>query len=69
MTIERVTMTLTIDTGSSAVIGSPITALAEIIEREVVARLRSGADYGNIRAASGEPVGSWNIWLDGDHET
>jgi len=47
-----------------ACVNDPIGKLAEILQRELVDRLKLGADYGNIQDNQGNKIGSWNIFLD-----
>lgn len=69
MTIEHITLNLNLSSGNAAIVeGNVLENLAATLERELVARLRLGADYGNIRDDNGNTVGSWNVWIDGDEE-
>ena len=62
--IERVKLKLELSTENSEVVENPIGQLAEILQRELVDRLKLGADYGNIQDNQGNKIGSWNIFLD-----
>ena len=62
--IERVKLKLELSTENSEVVENPIGQLAEILQRELVDRLKLGADYGNIQDNQGSKIGSWNIFLD-----
>ena len=62
--IERVKLKLELSTENSEVVENPIGQLAEILQRELVDRLKLGADYGNIQDNQGNKIGSWNILLD-----
>ncbi len=66
--IDRVAVRLELASGSAAICDRPLEALANLFERELVERLRAGADYGSIRGEDGEIVGAWNIFLDGEVE-
>ena len=62
--IERVKLKLELSTENSEVVDDPIGKLAEILQRELIDRLKLGADYGNIQDDQGNKIGSWNIFLD-----
>jgi len=62
--IEQVKLKLELSTENSEVVENPIGQLAEILQRELVDRLKLGADYGNIQDNQGNKIGSWNIFLD-----
>jgi len=62
--IEHVKLKLELSTQNSEVVKNPISELAEILQRELVDRLKLGADYGNIQDNQGSKIGSWNINLD-----
>ena len=62
--IEHVKLKLELSTQNSEVVKNPISELAEILQRELVDRLKLGADYGNIQDNQGNKIGSWNIFLD-----
>ena len=62
--IEQVKLKLELSTENSEVVENPIGQLAEILQRELVDRLKLGADYGNIQDNQGNKIGSWNILID-----
>jgi len=62
--IEKVKVKLELETTNSEVLSNPLSALSEIFQRELVDRLKLGADYGNIQDNQGNKIGSWNIFLD-----
>ena len=62
--IEEVKLKLELSTENPEVIENPIGQLAEILQRELVDRLKLGADYGNIQDNQGNKIASWNIFLD-----
>jgi len=62
--IERVKLKLELSTENPEVVYDPIGKLAEILQRELVNRLKLGADYGNIQDNQGNKIGSWNIYLE-----
>ena len=62
--IERVKLKLELSTKNPEVVENPIGQLAEILQRELVDRLKLGADYGNIQDNQGNKIGTWNIFLD-----
>ena len=62
--IEHVKLKLELSTEHPEVIDDSIGKLAEIRQRELVDRLKLGADYGNIQDNQGNKIGSWNIYLD-----
>jgi len=62
--IEHVKLKLELSTVNPEIIDNPIGQLAEILQRELVDRLKLGADYGNIQDNQGNKIGSWNIFLD-----
>ena len=62
--IEHVKLKLELSTENPEVVENPIGQLAEILQRELVDRLKLGADYGNIQDNQGNKIGSWNIFLD-----
>lgn len=61
---EQVKLQLKLSTDNPEVVNDPIGKLAEILQRELVDRLKLGADYGNIQDNQGNKIGSWNIFLD-----
>ena len=61
---EKVKVKLELETTNSEVLSNPLSALSEIFQRELVDRLKLGADYGNIQDNQGNKIGSWNIFLD-----
>ena len=62
--IEHVKLKLELSTENPEVVDDPIGKLAEILQRELVDRLKLGADYGNIQDNQGNKIGNWNIFLD-----
>ena len=62
--IEHVKLKLELSTENADVVNDPIGKLAEILQRELVDRLKLGADYGNIQDNQGNKIGTWNIFLD-----
>ena len=62
--IERVKVKLELETTNPEVLSNPLAALSEIFQRELVDRLKLGADYGNIQDDQRNKIGSWNIFLD-----
>ena len=62
--IELVKLKLELSTENPEVTNDPLGMLAEILQRELVDRLKLGADYGNIQDHQGKTIGSWNIYLD-----
>ena len=62
--IEKVNVKLELETTNPEVLSNPLAALSEIFQRELVDRLKLGADYGNIHDNQGNKIGSWNIFLD-----
>ena len=62
--IEKVKIKLELETTNPEVVSNPLAALSEIFQRELVDRLKLGADYGNIQDNDGNKIGSWNIFLD-----
>ena len=62
--IEHVKLKLELSTENPEVVENPIGQLAEILQRELVDRLKLGADYGNIQDNQGNKIGTWNIFLD-----
>ena len=64
MTFENVQLTLSLDSGNEAIVSDPLFALADLLQEQLVDRLRAGCDYGNLRDANGNTVGSWNLYLD-----
>lgn len=62
--IEKVKVKLELETTNPEVLSNPIAALSEIFQRELVDRLKLGADYGNIQDNQRNKIGSWNIFLD-----
>jgi len=62
--IEKVKVKLELETTNPEVLSNPLEALSEIFQRELVDRLKLGADYGNIQDNQGNKIGSWNIFLD-----
>ena len=62
--IEHVKLKVELSTENPKVVDDPIGQLAEILQRELVDRLKLGADYGNIQDNQGNKIGSWNIFLD-----
>ena len=61
---EKVKVKLELETTYPEVLRNPLAALSEIFQRELVDRLKLGADYGNIQDNNGNKVGTWNIFLD-----
>ena len=62
--IDLVKLKLELSTENPEVTNDPLGKLAEILQRELVDRLKLGADYGNIQDNQGKKIGSWNIYLD-----
>ena len=62
--IELVKLKLELSTENPEITNDPLGKLAEILQRELVDRLKLGADYGNIQDNQGKMIGSWNIYLD-----
>jgi hypothetical protein len=62
--LEHVKLKLELSTENPEVVENPIGQLAEILQRELVDRLKLGADYGNIQDNQGNKIGTWNIFLD-----
>ena len=62
--IEKVKVKLELETTNPEVLSNPLAALSEIFQRELVDRLKLGADYGNIQDKQGNKIGLWNILLD-----
>ena len=62
--IEKVKVKLELETTNPEVLSNPLVALSEICRRELVDRLKLGADYGNIQDNQRNKIGSWNIFLD-----
>jgi len=62
--IEHVKLELTVSSGNQAVVDDPLTSLADLLQEQLVDRLRLGADYGNLRDYNGNTIGSWSINLD-----
>jgi hypothetical protein len=62
--IEKVKVKLELETTNPEVLSNPLAALSEIFQRELVDRLKLGADYGNIQDNQRNKIGSWNIFLD-----
>ena len=62
--IEKVKVKLELETTNPELLSNPLAALSEIFQRELVDRLKLGADYGNIQDNDGNKIGSWNIFLD-----
>jgi len=62
--IEKVKVKLELETTNPEVLSNPLAVLSEIFQRELVDRLKLGADYGNIQDNNGNKVGTWNIFLD-----
>ena len=62
--IEQVKLKLELSTENPEVTNDPLGILAEILQRELVDRLKLGADYGNIQDNQGKTIGSWNLYLD-----
>ena len=61
---EKVKVKLELETTNPEVLTNPLAALSEIFQRELVDRLKLGADYGNIQDNNGAKIGSWNIFFD-----
>ena len=61
--INQVSLKLLLSTDSGDVLKNPLDQLAHILQRELIDRLRLGADYGKIQDDEGRPIGSWNIEL------
>ena len=47
--IEKVKVKLELETTDPELLSNPLAALSEIFQRELVDRLKLGADYGNIQ--------------------
>ena len=62
--IEKVKVKLELETTNPDVLSNPLAALSEIFQRELVDRLKLGADYGSIQDNQGNKIGNWNIVLD-----
>ena len=62
--INQVSLKLLLSTDSGDVLKNPLDQLAHILQRELIDRLRLGADYGNIQDDEGRPIGSWNLGLE-----
>ena len=62
--IELVKLKLELSTENPEVTNDPLGKLAEILQRELVDRIKLGADYGNIQDDQGKTIGSWNLYLD-----
>ena len=62
--IEHVKLKPELSTENPEIIDNPIGQLAEVLQRELVDRLKLGADYGNIQDNRGNKIGTWNIFLD-----
>ena len=62
--IEKVKVKLELETTNPEELSNPLAALSEIFQRELVDRLKLGADYGNIQDNQRNKIGSWNIFLD-----
>lgn len=67
--IDHVHFELTISTGNSGIVeGSPLDNLAEALQKHLIDRLKSGADYGRVRDINGNTIGNWWIVLDEDED-
>lgn len=62
--MERFELVLSLDMSGRDLGDAPLNEVADLLARELVERLRLGADYGTMRDDNGVPVGSWNINLD-----
>ena len=62
--IEQVSLKLSLTTTNRETLKNPLEQLARILQRELVDRLKLGADYGNVQDDSGNVIGAWNIILD-----
>jgi hypothetical protein len=62
--IEQVSLKLSLTTTNKETLKNPLGQLAHILQRELVDRLKLGADYGNIQDDEGNPLGTWNLNLD-----
>jgi hypothetical protein len=62
--IEQVYLKLYLTTKNKETLKNPLEQLAHILQRELVDRLKLGADYGNVQDDSGNVIGAWNIILD-----
>ena len=62
--IELVKLKLELSTENPEVTNDPLSKLAEILQRELVDRLKLGADYGNMQDNQGKTIGYWNLYLD-----
>ncbi len=62
--IEQVSLKLSLTTRNKETLKNPLEQLAHILQRELVDRLKLGADYGNVQDDSGNVIGAWNIILD-----
>ena len=54
--IEKVKVKLELETTNPEVLRNPLAALSEIFQRELVDRLKLGADYGNIQDYDGNKI-------------
>ena len=62
--IEQVYLKLSLTTKNKETLKNPLEQLAHILQRELVDRLKLGADYGNVQDDSGNVIGAWGIILD-----
>lgn len=62
--MERFELVLSLDMSGRDLGDAPLNEVADLLARELVERLRLGADYGTVRDDNNVPVGSWNINLD-----
>ena len=62
--IEQVYLKLSLTTKNKETLKNPLEQLAHILQRELVDRLKLGADYGNVQDDSGNVIGAWNNILD-----
>ena len=62
--MENVKVKLELETTNPEVLSNPLAALLEIFQRELVDRLKLGADYGNIQDNQKNTIGIWNVFLD-----
>ena len=62
--IDLVKLKLELSTENPEVTNDPLGKLAEILQCELVDRLKLGADYGNIQDNQGKAIGCWNLYLD-----
>ena len=61
--IEKVKVKLELETTIPKVLSNPLAALSEIFQRELLDRLKLGADYRNIQDNQVNKIGNWNVFL------